>query len=181
MSAGMCITVWAPHDPGAMRWCAHCLQPKSQKSLQSRMRNKNRGEKITNKELKDRWAAASPATKHNAKQKATQLIQRGPHLIEEITQQLQVTRGRITWRGLAAQVAGDAKEVAPFCHVTVQTFVMGLPNSEYSKTYIHPKLTIECKQRRFDWVRAFYMFWEAAIVLARGVQVVLIHMDEKWF
>ena len=73
---------------------------------------------------------ASPATKEDTNQTALQLLQRGPYLFEEITQELQLTRGRITWRTLAAQVAEGASEVAPFCHVTVQNFVMSLPKSE---------------------------------------------------
>ena len=58
---------------------------------------------------------------------------------------------------------------------------MSLPKSEYTKTYIHPKLTNDRKQRRYDWSRAFYMFWETAMVVAAEIQTVLLHMDEKWF
>jgi hypothetical protein len=83
------------------------------------MRMANPGKELTDKELNDRWAAASPATKEDAKQKA-------------LTQELQLTKNRLPWRALTAQLAGDASEIAPFCLVTVQKLVMSLPNSEYS-------------------------------------------------
>jgi hypothetical protein len=126
------------------------------------MRTANRGEELTDKELNDRWEVASPATKANAKQKAVQLLQRAPYLVDEITWQLKLTRGCVTWRTLIAQVAGSPDDVDPFKYNTVRKFVMSLPNSEYTKTYIHPKLTTACKQCRYNWSRAFYSFWETA-------------------
>jgi hypothetical protein len=68
------------------------------------MRKANRGEELTDKELNDQWKLASPSTKANAKQKAVQLVQRAPYLIDEITRELKLTRGCITWRTLTAQV-----------------------------------------------------------------------------
>ena len=62
------------------------------------MRMANGGEELTNKELNDRWGLASHATKMDAEQKALQLLQRGPYLVQEIAKELQLTRGRITWR-----------------------------------------------------------------------------------
>jgi hypothetical protein len=97
---------------------------------------RNCGEEVTDKELNDRWAAASPATKEDAKQKALQLLLRGPHLAEEITQAMQQTQGRIPWRALTAHLAGGASEIAPFCLGTVQKLVLSLPNSEYTKPYV---------------------------------------------
>jgi hypothetical protein len=95
--------------------------------------------------------------------------------------QLQLTRGRITWRTLIAQVRGGAVEIAPSSPTTMKDFVMNLPYSEYQKTYLHPKLITACKQRRYDWSRVFYLFWETAMILVPRVQTVLLHMDEKDF
>jgi hypothetical protein len=49
------------------------------------MRMANRSEELTDKKLKDVWAVAPSATKENVEQNALQLLQRGPFLIEEIT------------------------------------------------------------------------------------------------
>jgi hypothetical protein len=65
--------------------------------------------------------SGSPATKEDAKQRVHQLLLRGPHLADEITQDLELTRGGIPCRGLAVQLARGKREVALFCHNTVQS------------------------------------------------------------
>jgi hypothetical protein len=85
------------------------------------MRTANRGEDITDKELNDQWEVASPATKENAKQKAVQLLQRAPYLVDEIARELRLMRGRITLRALTAQVAGSAGAVQSFNKDTVKS------------------------------------------------------------
>jgi hypothetical protein len=126
-------------------------------------------------------ACPSPATKESVRQEALKLLQRAPFLIHEIQRELRLTRGQITWRTLTAQVRGSAGKIALFSPTTLKDFVTSLLKSEYQKTYLHPKLTTACKQRRYDWSRAFYLFWETAMILAPRVQTLLLHMDEKWF
>lgn len=58
---------------------------------------------------------------------------------------------------------------------------MSLPNSTYTTTSIFPQLNEASKQRHFKWSRAFWLFWNSAILFAEEVQVVLVHIDEKWF
>jgi hypothetical protein len=114
------------------------------------MRVANRGEELMNKRLNDLWRVASPATKQDAEHKSLQLVLRGPHLVAELPKVLKLRRGRITWRTLTAQIAGGALEVAPFCPVTVRNFVMSLPDSEYTKTSLHPKLDAQAAQISLD-------------------------------
>jgi hypothetical protein len=59
--------------------------------------------------------------------------------------------------------------------------MMSLPGSSYDKTMFHPKLDDSCKARRLQWGVAFWIFWETATPFAHRIQIVLIHMDEKWF
>ena len=58
---------------------------------------------------------------------------------------------------------------------------MGLPDSHYTTTRLHPKLDSQHKLRRYVWSISFWIFWNSAKAMAQKVQVLLLHMDEKWF
>jgi hypothetical protein len=58
---------------------------------------------------------------------------------------------------------------------------MALPNSTYSATKIYPHLTEQAKKRRLHWAKGFWLFWYSATLFSETVQIVLVHMDEKWF
>jgi hypothetical protein len=72
------------------------------------LRAGHRGEDLTDKELNILWAVASLATKEGARQEALKLLQRASFLIDEIQREIQLTRGRITWRTLIARVRGGS-------------------------------------------------------------------------
>ena len=57
---------------------------------------------------------------------------------------------------------------------------MALPNSSYKTTKLLPKLDKANKQRRKWWGQQFWIFFESARTF-NNCQVVLVHMDEKWF
>lgn len=61
-------------------------------------------ENLTDAELKAQWTALSPTLKQPYNAIAEQQLQRGPFLVEEITNNLMMTRGSITWRQLEAQL-----------------------------------------------------------------------------
>jgi hypothetical protein len=58
---------------------------------------------------------------------------------------------------------------------------MGQPDSSYKTTRILPKLDQSTIQRPWDWSLQFWIFWQSATRLAPTIQLVLVHMDEKWF
>ena len=58
---------------------------------------------------------------------------------------------------------------------------MSLPNSEYQRTKMLPTLQKHHVEKRKKWVIAFWIFWNSAKAVAPRVQLMLVHMDEKWF
>jgi len=144
-------------------------------------RRENPGERLTTEELDSAWRNASPQTKAVANHEAQKLLQRGPHLVNEVYDVLSKTNGCITWRQLTTQVSGGDGQVRPFSEKTLREFVMGLPDSSYTSTRIFPLLDKQSTERRYNWAKAFWIFWNTATSLRQEVQFVLVHMDEKWF
>jgi hypothetical protein len=64
---------------------------------------------------------------------------------------------------------------------TVRRHVMSLPDSTYTTTKLHPLITEATKTKRYVWAKAFWCFWYSAKLVAPGVWILLVHMDEKWF
>lgn len=132
----------------------------------------------TCKELRKAWEALDESEKDEYEFKAEECRRRACYLLEEVTAVLQRTRGGVTWRRLASEVAGSNIPIA--CAETVRKFVMTLPESAYKTTRMHPKLDEGCRYRRYEWARGFWIFWNSA-KLCTSIQVVLVHLDEKWF
>lgn len=133
---------------------------------------------MTCKELRKAWEELSEIEKAEYEYKAEACRRRAIYLLEDVTAVLQRTRGSVTWRRLASEVAGSNIPIA--CHETMRKFVMGLPDSAYKTTRMHPKLDESCRYRRYQWARGFWIFWNSA-KLCTSIQVVLVHLDEKWF
>jgi hypothetical protein len=57
---------------------------------------------------------------------------------------------------------------------------MGLPESTYQSTQMHPKLDTQHRRRRYYWAKRFWIFWGTA-KLFNSCQVILAHTDEKCF
>ena len=144
-------------------------------------RRVNPGERLTTEELDSAWRNASPQTKAVANHEAQKLLQRGPFLVHDVYEVLSKTNGCITWRQLTTQVSGGDGQVRPFSDKTLREFVMGLPDSSYKSTRIVPLLDKQSTERRYNWAKAFWIFWNTATSLRQEVQFVLVHMDEKWF
>ena len=144
-------------------------------------RKETRGETISRGELCTEWDGLSFAQRQQWVQLSKEMQSTAMHLFEEVQSVLQRTRGVISWRQLAVQVAGGADAMLIVSPQTLMRNVMGLEDSHYCTTRIHPHLN-ECnKKRRLDWAHGFWKFWSNAKLFASKTLVVLAHMDEKWF
>ena len=95
---------------------------------------------------------------------------------------LQQTNGSISWERLASQVAGENRKVHPVSARTIAKFVKATPSFHYFVTRVLPQCTTErVKAWRRCWAIQFHIFWEGAKLIAKKVQVVLFHIDERWF
>ena len=106
-------------------------------------------------------------------------LSRGTFLLPEIQQRLRETGGAVSWDTIATLVAGPGNP-EPISSETIRRFCMSLPESSYKSTRILPYLTQSHKDKRYWWSIQFWIFWESAKRF-NNVQVVVVHMDEKWF
>jgi hypothetical protein len=132
----------------------------------------------SHKELLEEWDNLQSSKKEQFGKKAEELQSRVPHLLDAIYAVLKRTNATLSWRSLANEVAGEGIKLV--CAETIRKFCMSQAGSQYRATRILPKIDASCKQRRFDWSKAFWCFWEEAKSLNDAV-IVLVHMDEKWF
>jgi hypothetical protein len=85
----------------------------------------------------------------------------------------------MSWKAVAALVPGSGN-LEMTGDTAIRSFVMSLPDSTCKATRILPKLDKASKQRRLWWAHQFWIFWQSAAAF-NGVQIVLVHVDEKWF
>ena len=103
----------------------------------------------------------------------------GAFLLSEIQRLLKDTGGSVSWNTIATLVAGSGNAQL-ISGETIRKFCMSLPDSSYKSTRILPHLDQANKERRYWWAIQFWIFWKSAKTF-NNVQVVLVHMDEKWF
>ena len=108
-------------------------------------------------------------------------LNRAPYLENDIKEILQKTMGSITWRQLQSQLAGSPDNPPIISYQTIRRHVMGLEGSCYKINSFQPSLSEAHKQKRYQWSKAFWVFWNAAKVFKKNKKVMLTHMDEKWF
>ncbi len=106
-------------------------------------------------------------------------MQQSPFIFEEIRKALLTTSGAASWRQLATLVSGVGN-LELLGRTAIQEFVMSLPDSSYKSTRLLPRLNQGNKNRRLYWSHQFWIFWQSAVTF-NGVQIILVHMDEKWF
>ena len=149
------------------------------KSVFAKLLRKQHGDtKLSAAEIQDQWASASAETRTTCDRIAKEWLERGPFLQDELVKALKKTAGAVSWQTLATLLAGNGPE--PVSAATIRRYFMSLPDSTYKSTRILPKLDKANKQRRLNWSMEFWVFWESAIRFS-SVQMVLVHMDEKWF
>ena len=144
------------------------------------MRRESRGELLSHSSLKAQWTGMSNDDKEQYEHIAADLQQRGQHLADDVTVLLRKTRGSISWRRLATELSGGPGQIQIVSPKATMKYIMGLQGSKYVATTIRPLLNKCSRQRRFKWPISFWLFWNNAKLLAQKVQVLLVHMDEKW-
>lgn len=114
-------------------------------------------------------------------QLAQQQLQQSALLAAAAKDALLKTKGSVAWRELAQQASG-AGGMLIANKDTFHKCVMSLPNSSCQKSCVFPHINERTKLIRHKWSnKAFWIFWEMAKLAAPKVQMLLIHMDEKWF
>ena len=143
------------------------------------LRHKNDGAAFTKAQLEEEWKKADASTVTKCNQIAKEWLNQGPFLISEITKALGKTKGSVSWTTLATLIAGTGN-LQPISDDTIRRYVMSLPDSSYKTTRILPKLDKANKQQRLWWSHQFWIFWNSAVSF-NTKQIILVHMDEKWF
>ena len=140
------------------------------------------GEVFTDAELNAAYANLSEADRLICAQGADGLKDQLNCIEGEVQRVMQHTNGCISWRRLAEQIAGGAKNVQPIGHHALARWVMGTEGFRYTETQTLPQCTTERTKRiRVKWAVAFHIFWEGARMVAQKVQVLYTNIDEKWF
>jgi hypothetical protein len=105
-------------------------------------RTRNLGEIFPDHELSQMYSALPQNEKTACEQGVLGLQSQAPFLASEVVGRLlRLMNGIITWRTLASRLAGGNQSVKPASHVTLMNFVMQLPDSSYSATWLLPMLT----------------------------------------
>jgi len=113
-------------------------------------------------------------------QSADELKRRSIFLTAKVGYFLPKTCGRITWRELAKAVSGGAWSVRVWSHTTLLKEVMALPDSCYTVTKLLPKLDWQMIGIRFQWAKAWHVFWYGTKA-CHCLQVVVFHNNGKMF
>lgn len=144
----------------------------------------NRGDKLTQADIKLACENETAKPTSNLIVKAEKLAadqrQRSTFLTTETEKCLKSTDGSVTWQRLATAIAGEGNPLMANKD-TIWKFVMSLPNSSCQTTRLHPLLNAASRQQRREWAHQFWLFWNTAKVFEAEVQILLVHMDEKWF
>ena len=144
-------------------------------------RSENPGEIYSNEELLTLWSNLDEGTKKSCERRSERMYAQSTYLIPEIKRILKTTNGTITWRKMATMISGGDKNAKVVSHVTLMNFVMSLPDSDYVTTRILPLLNAQSVAKQLRWARGWFLFWYGAQSFAQKKQMLLVHMDEKWF
>lgn len=152
-------------------------------------------ERPDDRSLKVEWERMSDAEREPFVVGSKSELERAVHLQEEIDQILQSCSRRVTWRELASKLNGGggggdgggiASSVPIVSHETLRAHMMSLPGLSCTINRTFPEIDAACMQRRFNWAKAFWLFWNAAKSFGGGggggggVITVLVHLEAKW-
>lgn len=102
--------------------------------------------------------------------------ERSKHLKDELDALMLKTNGKLPYSELANQLGNIVSTN------TIRSFLKSRPTFRLRKDRTLPYLDIAAKQRRMKWTHDFWVFWQSAkSVRVKNHQIVLMHMDEKWF
>ena len=139
----------------------------------------SRGEQLTRNDFYSSWRSLSDDRLFQLNRMAVEHRKRCQTILLDAGQILRRTRGAISWSKLTSQINGAGVPI--ISKTTLRRHIMKLPQSSYTTTQLLPKLNSSTKNKRLDWAKAFWIFWNQAKLLTNKVFVLLVHMDEKWF
>jgi hypothetical protein len=137
---------------------------------------------VSTLELRQEWRNLSADDRHEFVHLAESQKRHAASLVPDIQAVLLQMRGSITWSEGANQLRGGKENLPLVDAETIRKYIMKLSGSSYHSTKIHPKLDAQLRARRYQFAHAFWIFWSmTAKTFAKGCQIILVQMDEKWF
>ena len=94
---------------------------------------------------------------------------------------LQRTNESISWKTIASMVARGVDRVQPASMNMIAKYVMSTLRSKYTSTKLQPTLNNRSKQQCYQWSKRILIFWDSAKLFAPKTQILVVHLDEKWF
>ena len=169
------------NDKGLSVFNSHSKRKASFTAFQTFKKRKNNEfrktyTRIPNEILKSQFEAL-PAVERNAYELiAARDRNRAMFLWDELKHLLIRTKGKISYRTMAAQLGNI---VSPN---TISNWLKQQEGFSVRKDRILPSLDLQAKTRRVIWAQSFWLFWYSArLVNMEKAIFVLVHMDEKWF
>ena len=147
-----------------------------------RLQRKRHRESITEAQLTRTYNQLDADTLHQCRLGANELMHLCVGIDTEIERVMQMTNGVISWRCIANEIAGGPDNVQAASKDALRRHIMGTNDFRYTVTQTLPQCNGERSRRiRMRWATEFHIFWEGAKLVAQKVQVLLFHIDEKWF
>jgi hypothetical protein len=136
---------------------------------------------MTNEEIKADFDRLTPAELRECEAGAKRMIDQLVSTDASIGKCLRETNGTVSWETIATEVAGGANRVQPACKTSIATYVMSTYGAKYTSTKTQPTMNDANKKQRLDWSKHFFLFYEGAKLFSPKSQILMLHLDEKWF
>ena len=145
-------------------------------------RIRNKGDILNNKQLSDAFKKLAPEVLQECERGAADLRRKIVNIESELQKVLQKTNGSVSWNNMAIFVAGGEDQVQPVGKTAIQEYIMSTDEFRYTATLTAPQCDNDrVKNWRMKWATNFHIFWEGGRLIRGKVQIVLFHIDEKWF
>ena len=126
--------------------------------------------------LRQKFESLSADEKEMYQVLANRDMERSRFLKEELIEILKKTCGKISYLAIASEL-GDIVSVN-----TIRKYIKSQQGFRTRKDRLLPHLDRQAKRRRVEWAQSFWVFWRSCMLVnTQRMQIVLIHMDEKWF
>ena len=133
-------------------------------------------ETIPLEELREEFDSLEESEKNDLKILAERDLERSRTLWDELKEFLLRSKGKVSFEVMAAHLNNIVSVN------TIHRFVQKQAGYGIYREKLLPHLNSGCKEKRHIWSHTFWYIWKSVRAIPhRQVQVVLIHMDEKWF
>ena len=92
-----------------------------------------------------------------------------------MAENLRQTNGIVTWYGLEDRMKNIVS------HETKRSHIKSIEDFTYRAGRIFIIIDPQEEHRKVHWAKAFWVFWESSRAIKKKKQIMLVHMDEKWF